>query len=55
MQPSIAKAIEEASELLGDRLSTGSSILQIHSHDEAHSTPCLPDAVAFPESTNEVA
>lgn len=54
MQSGIAKAIKEAIELLGDRLSTGSSVLQIHSHDEAHSTPCLPDAVAFPESTNEV-
>lgn len=54
MHPDIAKAIEEASVLLGDRLSRGPSILEIHSHDEAYSTPCLPDAVAFPESTLEV-
>ncbi|MFT7212250.1 MAG: D-lactate dehydrogenase (cytochrome) [Granulosicoccus sp.] len=54
MHQGIAKAIEEARALLGDRLSTGSSILEIHSHDEAYSTPCLPDAVAFPESTDEV-
>lgn len=47
-------AIVELSNLLGDRLSTGSSILEIHSHDEAYSTPVLPDAVAFPESTEEV-
>jgi len=54
MLPGIAKAIEEVRSLLGDRLSTGSSILEIHSHDEAYSTPCLPDAVAFPETTMEV-
>lgn len=50
----IQSAIEQARNLLGERLSTGSSILEIHSHDEAHSTPALPDAVAFPESTLEV-
>jgi D-lactate dehydrogenase (cytochrome) len=54
MLPGIAKAIEEARALLGERLSTGSSVLEIHSHDEAYSTPALPDAVAFPESTAEV-
>ncbi|MEE3358485.1 MAG: FAD-linked oxidase C-terminal domain-containing protein [Pseudomonadota bacterium] len=47
-------AIEEIRELLGDRLSTGSSIREIHSRDEAYSTPSLPDAVAFPETTEEV-
>lgn len=50
----IAVAIMQLRELLGDRLSTGSSILELHSHDEAHSKPMLPDAVAFPESTLEV-
>ncbi len=50
----IQNAIEEIKALLGDRLSMGSSILEMHSHDEAYSTPCLPDAVAFPESTEEV-
>ena len=47
-------AIDEAKALLGDRLSTGSSILEAHSHDEAYSTPSLPDAVAFVQSTEEV-
>ncbi len=47
-------AIDEIRELLGDRLSTGSSIREIHSRDEAYSTPSLPDAVAFPETTEEV-
>lgn len=50
----VKTAISELSNLLGDRLSTGSSILEIHSHDEAYSTPVLPDAVAFPQSTEEV-
>lgn len=47
-------AIAELRELLGDRLSCGSSVLEIHSHDEAFGKPALPDAVAFPESTEEV-
>ena len=50
----IAVAITQLRELLGDRLSTGSSILELHSHDEAYSKPVLPDAVAFPDSTLEV-
>jgi len=50
----IASAIAEAKELLGDRLSQGVSIVEAHSHDEAYSTPALPDAVAFPETTEEV-
>lgn len=54
MQPSIPKAIEDAKNLLGERLSQGASILEMHSHDEAYSKPCLPDAVAFPETTKEV-
>ena len=53
-QTSIANAIEEARALLGKRLSTGSSILNSHSHDEAYSEPHLPDAVAFPETVEEV-
>ncbi len=50
----ISVAIEQLRELLGDRLSTGSSIRELHSHDEAYTRPVLPDAVAFPESTLEV-
>ncbi len=49
-----AEAIAELRNLLGDRLSTGSSVLEIHSHDEAHTTPALPDAVVFPDNANEV-
>ena len=50
----VKKTIEDLRSLLGERLSTGSSILEQHSHDEAYSTPMQPDAVAFPESTEEV-
>ncbi|WP_282182131.1 FAD-binding oxidoreductase [Aliiroseovarius marinus] len=53
-QDSISSAIAELTELLGDRLSTGTSIREIHGRDEAHSKPALPDAVVFPENTQEV-
>lgn len=41
-------------EMFGDRLSTGPSVLDQHSHDEAHTSAALPDAVVFPENTQEV-
>jgi D-lactate dehydrogenase (cytochrome) len=47
-------ALSALKEMLGERLSTGESILELHSHDEAYSEPALPDAVAFPETTEEV-
>lgn len=47
-------AVAEVKTLLGDRVSTGQSVRETHSHDEAYTTPVLPDAVAFPESTQEV-
>ncbi len=50
----IEATIAALREILGDRLSTGASILDQHSHDEAYTTPVLPDAVAFPETTQEV-
>ena len=40
---------------LGDRLQTGESVREQHSHDVSHHPRCPPDAVAFPESTDEVA
>ncbi|GAA6208030.1 FAD-linked oxidase C-terminal domain-containing protein [Cognatishimia sp. WU-CL00825] len=49
--PAVLTALKS---LLGDGLSTGQSIREIHSRDEAHSTPILPDAVVFPQSTAEV-
>ncbi|MEM1398740.1 MAG: FAD-linked oxidase C-terminal domain-containing protein [Pseudomonadota bacterium] len=53
-EPHIQAAIEELRGLLGERLSTGPSVLEIHGRDEAYAPPRLPDAVAFPESTEEV-
>lgn len=47
-------ALAELTDCLGDRLSTGSSVREIHGRDEAYSEPHLPDAVAFPETTEEV-
>jgi D-lactate dehydrogenase (cytochrome) len=40
---------------LGDRLSTSDSIREQHGRDESPLTPEPPDAVVFPESTEEVA
>ncbi len=40
--------------ILGDRLSTSDSQLDLHGRDESSLPPCRPDAVAFPESTAEV-
>ena len=53
-QHNTALAIAALKDLLEDRLSTGESIREIHGRDEAYSEPALPDAVAFPESTDEV-
>ncbi|MEJ6640981.1 MAG: FAD-binding oxidoreductase, partial [Octadecabacter sp.] len=50
----IAPAISALKDLLGARLSTGESIREIHGRDEAYYAPVLPDAVAFPENTEEV-
>ncbi len=40
--------------ILGDRLSTSESQLDLHGRDESSLPPCRPDAVVFPESTAEV-
>lgn len=54
MQDNIAVAIAELETLLGKRLSTGQSVREIHGRDEAYTSAALPDAVAFPENTEEV-
>ncbi len=41
--------------LLGQRFTASAAEREQHSRDEAHHAPCLPDAVAYPESTAEVA
>jgi len=53
-QPDHTQAITALRALLGDRLSTGTSQLALHSEDEAYTPAVLPDAVAFPKTTQEV-
>jgi D-lactate dehydrogenase (cytochrome) len=48
-------AIAALRALLGDRLSTSPSVLDLHGRDESSFPAALPDAVAFPRSTDEVA
>ncbi len=48
---STIKALKDS---LGDRVSTGSSVLDLHASDEAHYRPVRPDAVVFPESTDDI-
>src|SRR5947199_10299158 len=42
-------------ELLGDRLSTSAAVCAHHGKDESYHAPHAPDAVAFAQSTDEVA
>lgn len=51
----VGQAVTKLRERLGDRLSTGASIRELHARDEAYSAPVLPDAVAFPDNAEEVA
>jgi D-lactate dehydrogenase (cytochrome) len=48
-------AIAALRALLGARLSTSPSVLDLHGRDESSFPPALPDAVAFPRTTEEVA
>jgi D-lactate dehydrogenase (cytochrome) len=49
------RAVAELRELLGERLSTSPSALDLHGRDESSLPPSPPDAVAFPCSTEEAA
>jgi D-lactate dehydrogenase (cytochrome) len=41
--------------IVGERsVSTGESVLDLHSHDESYHAPVLPDVVVWPHSTEEV-
>jgi D-lactate dehydrogenase (cytochrome) len=51
----IAEAIAELRALLGDRLSTAQAVLEQHGKDESYHPVMAPDAVAFAESTEEIA
>ncbi len=50
----VAASISELDALLGDRLSTSEAVLEQHGHDEFWQRPMPPDAVVFPQSTEEV-
>lgn len=52
---SIESAVQRLKAQFGDRASTGDSILDLHSHGEAHHQGARPDAVIFAESTEDVA
>ena len=41
--------------LIGDRVTTGASHRELHSHGESWHAPALPDVVVFPTTTEEVA
>jgi D-lactate dehydrogenase (cytochrome) len=51
----IADAVAELAGLLGPRLSRSPSDLALHGASETHFAPAPPDAVAYPETTAEVA
>ncbi|MFN3462099.1 MAG: FAD-binding oxidoreductase [Oceanibaculum sp.] len=51
----IAEAIAELKALLGDRLSMAPAVLEQHGKDESYHPVMAPDAVAFAQSTEEVA
>ena len=51
---SIQSAITELSLVLGDRLSSAKPDLELHGQSETHFTTMPPDAVAYPENTDEV-
>jgi D-lactate dehydrogenase (cytochrome) len=47
--------LKNLKDIVGERfVSTGESVLNLHSHDESYHTPALPDAVVWPHNTGEV-
>jgi D-lactate dehydrogenase (cytochrome) len=55
VRPASATLIEQLRTLLGDRLSTSEAVRDHHSHGESWHASAPPDAVAYPETTQEVA
>ena len=51
----LADAIAALGNLLGSRLSTGQAVREQHGRDISHLPPAAPDAVAFAQSTQDVA
>ncbi|MBM3510513.1 MAG: FAD-binding protein [Alphaproteobacteria bacterium] len=52
---SLTSLTGELRALLGDRVSTAAAVRAHHGKDESYHAPHLPDAVTFPETTEEVA
>lgn len=52
--PHVTQAIEKLKGLLGERLSTNASVLDLHGHDESWHTTVPPHAVCFAHSIEEV-
>nr|WP_323779838.1 FAD-linked oxidase C-terminal domain-containing protein [Amylibacter sp.] len=52
--PDNGAAISELKTLLGDRLSTAQAVLHLHGENETYYDNTPPDAVAFPNTTQEV-
>ena len=46
--------IQALGDVVGDRLSTAAAVLEQHGHDESFHASYPPDAVVFPETTEEV-
>ncbi|MCW1933810.1 FAD-binding oxidoreductase [Pararhodobacter zhoushanensis] len=53
--PTTAAALDALTDLLGDRLNRSQSDRDLHGRSESHFKQMPPDAVAYPESTAEVA
>ncbi|MBB4286391.1 FAD-linked oxidase C-terminal domain-containing protein [Roseospira goensis] len=51
----VAAVLERLRPLLGERLSTAAAVREQHGRDESYHAPVPPDAVAFAESSEEVA
>ena len=54
MPGATAALLDELRTLLGDRLSVSQAVREHHSHGESWHAPAPPDAVVFPETTQEV-
>jgi D-lactate dehydrogenase (cytochrome) len=52
--PAVATALDQIRALLGDRLSTAMPLREQHGKDQTYHPGAPPDAVAFPQSTDEV-
>ena len=51
---SIAEAVQRLSNQFADRCVTTDAMREQYAQNEAHHAPVRPDAVVFPESTDEV-